>query len=205
MQLNADLKSVDEDKDRAFAKLNDEIKAKEDLHGESTVHRRSLQLELAIVRHKQVISKRLQISYISLETRHWCNFVVCVTLFFPLESIKELESEKLSLQTDAEHYSDQVTDLNFVLVWFLFFNDLVVHFHLLICLFVCPGPKITTETPHYDRNVPGEWAQAAQVQTHRLMCGDVVSANSSATDERVCPQAADSGGEGASAEGREVE
>lgn len=38
MQLNADLKSVDEDKDRAFAKLNDEIKAKEDLHGESTVH-----------------------------------------------------------------------------------------------------------------------------------------------------------------------
>lgn len=31
-KLNADLKSVDEDKDRAFAKLNDEIKAKEDLH-----------------------------------------------------------------------------------------------------------------------------------------------------------------------------
>ncbi|XP_013869228.1 cTAGE family member 5 isoform X5 [Austrofundulus limnaeus] len=30
-KLNADLKSVDEDKDRAFAKLNDEIKAKEDL------------------------------------------------------------------------------------------------------------------------------------------------------------------------------
>ncbi|TKS65501.1 cTAGE family member 5 [Collichthys lucidus] len=58
-KLNADLKSVDEDKDRAFAKLNDEIKAKEDLH----------------------------------------------------ESIKELESEKLSLQTDAEHYSDQVQRL----------------------------------------------------------------------------------------------
>ncbi|KAI3367930.1 hypothetical protein L3Q82_026758 [Scortum barcoo] len=30
-KLNADLKSVDEDKDRAFAKLNDEVKAKEDL------------------------------------------------------------------------------------------------------------------------------------------------------------------------------
>ncbi|MED6263189.1 hypothetical protein CHARACLAT_001943 [Characodon lateralis] len=30
-KLNADLKSVDEDKDRVFAKLNDEIKAKEDL------------------------------------------------------------------------------------------------------------------------------------------------------------------------------
>lgn len=34
LQLNADLKSVDEDKDRTFAKLNDEIKAKEDLEGE---------------------------------------------------------------------------------------------------------------------------------------------------------------------------
>ncbi|XP_077587682.1 cTAGE family member 5 [Stigmatopora nigra] len=30
-KLNADLKSVDEDKDRVFAKLNDEVKAKEDL------------------------------------------------------------------------------------------------------------------------------------------------------------------------------
>lgn len=34
IQLNADLKSVDEDKDRVFAKLNDEVKAKEDLLGE---------------------------------------------------------------------------------------------------------------------------------------------------------------------------
>lgn len=33
-QLNADLKSLDEDKDRVFAKLNDEVKAKEDLQGE---------------------------------------------------------------------------------------------------------------------------------------------------------------------------
>lgn len=33
---------------------------------------------------------------------------VCVCL--PLESIKELENEKLSLQSDAEHYSDQVSD-----------------------------------------------------------------------------------------------
>ncbi|XP_070776786.1 cTAGE family member 5 [Enoplosus armatus] len=58
-KLNADLKSVEEDKDRAFAKLNDEVKAKEDL---------------------QV-------------------------------SIKELENEKLSLQSDAENYSDQVQRL----------------------------------------------------------------------------------------------
>ncbi|CAJ1074018.1 melanoma inhibitory activity protein 2 [Xyrichtys novacula] len=58
-KLNADLKSVDEDKDRVFAKLNDEIKAKEDL---------------------QV-------------------------------SIKELESEKLLLQSDSEHYTDQVQRL----------------------------------------------------------------------------------------------
>ncbi|XP_070835950.1 cTAGE family member 5 isoform X1 [Chaetodon trifascialis] len=58
-KLNADLKSVDEDKDRAFAKLNDEVKAKEDL----------------------------------------------------MMSIKELENEKLSLQSDTESYSDQVQRL----------------------------------------------------------------------------------------------
>lgn len=38
VQLNADLKSVDEDKDRVFAKLNDEVKAKEDLLGEFDSH-----------------------------------------------------------------------------------------------------------------------------------------------------------------------
>nr|XP_046268412.1 cTAGE family member 2 isoform X3 [Scatophagus argus] len=58
-KLNADLKSVDEDKDRVFAKLNDEVRAKEDL----------------------------------------------------LDGIKELENEKLSLQSDTEHYSDQVQRL----------------------------------------------------------------------------------------------
>ncbi|XP_041827057.1 cTAGE family member 2 isoform X2 [Melanotaenia boesemani] len=58
-KLNADLKSVDEDKDRVFAKLNDEVSAKEDL---------------------QV-------------------------------GIKEMEKEKLSLQADREHYSDQVQRL----------------------------------------------------------------------------------------------
>uniref|UniRef100_A0A3P8U9T8 MIA SH3 domain ER export factor 2 n=1 Tax=Cynoglossus semilaevis TaxID=244447 RepID=A0A3P8U9T8_CYNSE len=36
-KLNADLKSVDEDKTRVFAKLNDEVKAKEDLEGESSL------------------------------------------------------------------------------------------------------------------------------------------------------------------------
>uniref|UniRef100_A0A8C6P181 CTAGE family, member 5 n=1 Tax=Nothobranchius furzeri TaxID=105023 RepID=A0A8C6P181_NOTFU len=58
-KLNADLKSVDEDKDRVFAKLNDEIKAKEDL-----------QL-----------------------------------------SIKELDNEMLSLQSDSRHYSEEVERL----------------------------------------------------------------------------------------------
>ncbi|XP_075879603.1 cTAGE family member 5 isoform X4 [Nelusetta ayraudi] len=58
-KLNADLKSVDEDKDRTFAKLNDEIKAKEDLE----------------------------------------------------VGIKELEKEKLSLQSDSESYSEQVQRL----------------------------------------------------------------------------------------------
>uniref|UniRef100_A0A3Q0S6U2 MIA SH3 domain ER export factor 2 n=1 Tax=Amphilophus citrinellus TaxID=61819 RepID=A0A3Q0S6U2_AMPCI len=55
-KLNADLKSVDEDKDRVFAKLNDEIKAKEDLQ--------------------------------------------C-----------KLNKEKITLQSDTEHYSDQVQRL----------------------------------------------------------------------------------------------
>lgn len=58
-KLNADLKSVDEDKDRVFAKLNDEVKAKEDL----------------------------------------------------LVSIKEMENEKSSLQSDTESYSSQVQRL----------------------------------------------------------------------------------------------
>ncbi|KAK2826342.1 hypothetical protein Q5P01_020556 [Channa striata] len=58
-KLNADLKSLDEDKDRVFAKLNDEVKAKEDLE----------------------------------------------------ESIKELEKEKFSLQSDSVHYSDEVQRL----------------------------------------------------------------------------------------------
>ncbi|XP_037096841.1 transport and Golgi organization protein 1 homolog isoform X2 [Syngnathus acus] len=58
-KLNADLKSVDEDKDRVFAKLNDEVKAKEDLE----------------------------------------------------VSIKELESERFSMQADTEHYSEQVQRL----------------------------------------------------------------------------------------------
>ncbi|TNN58642.1 cTAGE family member 5 [Liparis tanakae] len=58
-KLNADLKSVDEDKDRLFAKLNDEVRAKEDL----------------------------------------------------LVSIKELDNEKISLQSDSEQYQDQVQKL----------------------------------------------------------------------------------------------
>ncbi|XP_047468001.1 melanoma inhibitory activity protein 2 isoform X2 [Mugil cephalus] len=58
-KLNADLKSVDEDKDRVFAKLNDEVKAKEDLE----------------------------------------------------VSIKELENEKQSLQSDSGYYSDEVQRL----------------------------------------------------------------------------------------------
>ncbi|KAF7664743.1 hypothetical protein LDENG_00166610 [Lucifuga dentata] len=58
-KLNADLKSVDEDKDRVFAKLNDEVKAKEDLQ----------------------------------------------------EGIKDLEKEKLLLQSETERYSDEVQRL----------------------------------------------------------------------------------------------
>lgn len=35
--MNADLKSVDEDKDRVFAKLADEVKAMEDLQGKQSI------------------------------------------------------------------------------------------------------------------------------------------------------------------------
>lgn len=41
---------------------------------------------------------------------------LCVHLFFSLVSIKELENEKSSLQSDAEHYSSEVANLNYVLV-----------------------------------------------------------------------------------------
>lgn len=41
---------------------------------------------------------------------------VPLCVFCPLGSIKELEDEKLSLQSDSEHYSDQVTDVNYALV-----------------------------------------------------------------------------------------
>ncbi|CAL8270959.1 unnamed protein product [Merluccius merluccius] len=58
-KLNADLKSMDEDKDRMFAKLNDEIQAKEELK----------------------------------------------------QGIKGLENERSSLQTQAEHYTEQVQRL----------------------------------------------------------------------------------------------
>ena len=41
-------------------------------------------------------------------------FVLFVCHFL-LVSIKEMENEKLFLQSDAEHYSDQVGDLTYVL------------------------------------------------------------------------------------------
>ncbi|XP_029900639.1 cTAGE family member 5 isoform X2 [Myripristis murdjan] len=45
-KLNADLKSVDEDKDRAFAKLNDEVRAKEELQeGMKDMEREKLSLQ----------------------------------------------------------------------------------------------------------------------------------------------------------------
>lgn len=39
----------------------------------------------------------------------WLRARMCV--YLPLEGIKELEKEKLSLQSDSESYSDQVTEL----------------------------------------------------------------------------------------------
>lgn len=80
--------------------------------------------------------------------------------------MEDMEKEKITLQSDTEHYSDQVADLTCVSV--NLFNRWPTFLFLWIKLFdFCVlGPAITTETPDYDRNVPGEWAQAAQVYAH---------------------------------------
>lgn len=108
MQLNADLKSVDEDKDRVFAKLDDEVKAKEDLLGEF------VQLRLMCGRPKMQLAERSFIT--SAEIR---SMTIVMIVWF-LVSIKEMETEKFSLQSDSDNYSNQVTDLNHVLVTLLF-------------------------------------------------------------------------------------
>lgn len=70
---------------------------------------------------------------------------------------------------------------------------------------MCSGPKITAETPDYDRNVPGERAQAAQVQyRHTDKCAEITVVVVQDFDECVCLQAAHGGGEGAHAERGEV-
>uniref|UniRef100_M4A501 MIA SH3 domain ER export factor 2 n=1 Tax=Xiphophorus maculatus TaxID=8083 RepID=M4A501_XIPMA len=62
-KLNADLKSVDEDKDRVFAKLNDEIKAKEDLQcGIEEMEKEKLSLQSDTENYTgQRIQQKLQI------------------------------------------------------------------------------------------------------------------------------------------------
>lgn len=71
-----------------FAKLNDEVKAKEDLQGESILASCNSRLLEAIG-----------------DKGYGCYLHVCV---YSLVSIKELEKERLSMQSDTEHYSDQV-------------------------------------------------------------------------------------------------
>lgn len=63
---------------------------------------------------------------------HYLNNYVCVSvfLFSLLESIKELEKEKLSLQSESESYTDQVTDLSSGLIQH--FVTLSVNFQLLL-------------------------------------------------------------------------
>lgn len=64
-KLNADLKSVDEDKDRIFAKLNDEVKAKEDLQeGIKDLENEKLSLHSDTAHYTeqvQVLQQKLQI------------------------------------------------------------------------------------------------------------------------------------------------
>uniref|UniRef100_A0A8C6WKJ1 MIA SH3 domain ER export factor 2 n=1 Tax=Neogobius melanostomus TaxID=47308 RepID=A0A8C6WKJ1_9GOBI len=64
-KLNADLKSVDEDKDRIFAKLNDEVKAKEDLQGSiKDLENEKLSLHsdtIHFTEQVQVLQQKLQI------------------------------------------------------------------------------------------------------------------------------------------------
>lgn len=62
-----------------------------------------------------------------------CLLGLCATLCFfspPLGSIKELEDEQLSLQSDSEHYTDQVTNLNYVLVWCFIILLYLIHLPL---------------------------------------------------------------------------
>lgn len=85
----------------------------------------------------------------------------------PQVSIEDMEKEKLTLQSDAENYSDQVTDLT--CVWLYLFYTWSISVFLWIKPFtLCLGPTITTETPDYDRNVPGEWAQTTQVYAYAV-------------------------------------
>lgn len=70
------------------------------------------------MKDKQLSSNRLKISSIRVETHITeVMFVAFVSVFvFPQVGIKELENEKLSLQSGTEHYSDQVAGLHYVLV-----------------------------------------------------------------------------------------
>lgn len=72
------------------------------------------------------------------------------------------------------------------------------------------GAAITTEAQYYDRDVPGEWAQATQVYTLTRVWIRLVSDVAveqffkSVVCVCMCLQTADSGGEGAPAERGEV-
>lgn len=80
----------------------------------------------------------------------WLRARRCV--FLPLVGIKELEKEKLSLQSDSESYSDQVTQL----IALSYCRSTSTRCRVDIASIVCLGAKITTEAPHYDGNVPRE-------------------------------------------------
>lgn len=70
------------------------------------------------MKDKQLSCNRLEISSIRVETHITeVMFVAFVSVFvFPQVGIKELENEKLSLQSSTEHYSDQVAGLHYVSV-----------------------------------------------------------------------------------------
>lgn len=52
-------------------------------------------------------------------------------VFFLLESMKELESEKLSLQSEAEQYTDQVSDSISAILLFNYMSCIHLHFELI--------------------------------------------------------------------------
>ena len=120
MQLNAEPKSVDEDKDRVFARFCDEIKAKEVLTGEHQRYRLCVYVCVPPGVVSILLSTVIQLLpvstfHVSTAERHFIVCVcvcaracVCVCVCVCPEGIRQMEVEQESLQAETESYTDQI-------------------------------------------------------------------------------------------------